>query len=388
MFQFKNTLIFGVAAAMAITMLAGCASEPTPEEIAASSIAAVTAEEQQTGMKRLDSPNLTEYEKPLANFVNGLKSKDANAVANALGCLNVFGDGSESLESWIISNNYEDLAAMELHDIQIISSKDGKQAELQVFLEEPNEEKDNFISYTTDFNGTSWAVTPPSGLELNYIFYAPTNLVSVNDVDLSQYATSDPNYGYQFTIPRMAVVDNSPACKITTDVGSYDGNIVSTGASSYSAGTAIAIATLSEEQRADMNGFFVSCVNNIFNLVKNGAAREQFSDYILDSDAVNALFPSDENDQAAVLSNANNVSGIEVYAGTADSGFPDSYTYHFSSSNSVTMNIRYKVSLASGGECHRLATVTMVYMGDTWKIEKIVSTNPLFTDLTAFSPEW
>lgn len=387
MFQFRKMLILGIAAVSILTF-SGCSSEPTPEEIAASSLAAVTAEEQQTGMRRLDSPNLTEYEKPLADFVNGLKAKDANAVADALGCVNVFGEGSESLNSWIISNNYENLAEMDPHDIQITSQKDGKQAQIQVFLEAPNENKDNYIAYTTDFDGQNWAVTPPSGLIQNYVFYAPTSSVSVNDVDLSQYATTNSEYGYQFTIPRMAVVDTSPACKITTDLGTYDGNIVATGASSYSTGTAIAIANFTEEQRADMNGFFVSCVNNVFNLMKSSSPREMYSDYILDSDAIADLFPTDESALAAIVETANNVAGVEVFAGTADSGFPDSYTYHFSGPNSVTMNIRYKVSLVSGGECHRLATVTMVYMGNTWKIEKIESKNPLFTELTAFSPEW
>lgn len=56
---------------------AGCSREQTPEEIEAASLAAVTQEEQTTGMKRLDSPNLTDYEKPLANFVSGIQAKDA-----------------------------------------------------------------------------------------------------------------------------------------------------------------------------------------------------------------------------------------------------------------------------------------------------------------------
>ena len=167
--SYKKKIIIGIAAALAI-MMAGCAKEPTPEEIAASSLAAVTAEEEQMGMRRLDSPNLTEYEKPLADFIAGVQASDPNAVSNALGSVNVFGEGAESLNSWVVSNNYEEFSNMNLHDILIESSKDGKQAELKVYFEAPNEDKSNFVTYTTDFDGEKWAVTPPSGLTLNYVF--------------------------------------------------------------------------------------------------------------------------------------------------------------------------------------------------------------------------
>lgn len=385
--SYKKKIIVGIAAALAI-MMAGCAKEPTPEEIAASSLAAVTAEEEQMGMRRLDSPNLTEYEKPLADFIAGVQASDPNAVSNALGSVNVFGEGAESLNSWVVSNNYEEFSNMNLHDILIESSKDGKQAELKVYFEAPNEDKSNFVTYTTDFDGEKWAVTPPSGLTLNYVFYAPTNSVSINDVDLSAYATNDSNYGYAFTIPRIAAVDDSPACKITTDIGTYDGHIVAVGSNSYSSGNAVAIVDFTEEQRADMNGFFISCVNNIFDLARANAPKDQYTSYILDADAIASMFPQNPEDPIATAETANSVANVEVFPGTADSGYPDSYVYHFSRSNAVTMNIRYKVSLTGGGECRRLATVTMVYSGDTWKIESVESENSLFTDLTAFSPEW
>ena len=212
--------------------------------------------------------------------------------------------------------------------------------------------------------------------------------MSINDVDLSAYATNDSNYGYAFTIPRIAAVDDSPACKITTDIGTYDGHIVAVGSNSYSSGNAVAIVDFTEEQRADMNGFFISCVNNIFDLARANAPKDQYTSYILDADAIASMFPQNPEDPIATAETANSVANVEVFPGTADSGYPDSYVYHFSRSNAVTMNIRYKVSLTGGGECRRLATVTMVYSGDTWKIESVESENSLFTDLTAFSPEW
>ena len=68
----KKALCVCLSLAIAGSVFAGCSREQTPEEIEAASLAAVTQEEQATGMKRLDSPNLTDYEKPLANFVSGI----------------------------------------------------------------------------------------------------------------------------------------------------------------------------------------------------------------------------------------------------------------------------------------------------------------------------
>ena len=130
----KKALCVCLSLAIAGSVFAGCSREQTPEEIEAASLAAVTQEEQTTGMKRLDSPNLTDYEKPLANFVSGIQAKDAAKIATALGSVNIFGD---TLDGWIVSNNYESLQTEDLHDIKIQSSKDGKVATINVFFEEP-----------------------------------------------------------------------------------------------------------------------------------------------------------------------------------------------------------------------------------------------------------
>ena len=122
----KKALCVCLSLAIAGSVFAGCSREQTPEEIEAASLAAVTQEEQTTGMKRLDSPNLTDYEKPLANFVSGIQAKDAAKIATALGSVDIFGD---TLDGWIVSNNYESLQTKDLHDIKIQSSKDGKVAQ-------------------------------------------------------------------------------------------------------------------------------------------------------------------------------------------------------------------------------------------------------------------
>ena len=93
---------------LAVGMMAGCSKKLTPEEQAASEAAVLAQqlqeEETQTGLKRLISNNLTEYEQPFYDFVDSLQKGDAAAAAKALGVPNTFGD---KLQSWVIVNNYE-----------------------------------------------------------------------------------------------------------------------------------------------------------------------------------------------------------------------------------------------------------------------------------------
>ena len=61
-------------------MLSGCSKQLTPEEQAASDAAVLAQqlqdEEDKTGLKRLISNNLTEYEQPFYDFVTGLQNAD------------------------------------------------------------------------------------------------------------------------------------------------------------------------------------------------------------------------------------------------------------------------------------------------------------------------
>lgn len=59
-------------------LFSGCGKQMTPEEEAASQEAAISQqlqdEENKTGLKRLISNNLTEYEQPVHDFIEGLPS--------------------------------------------------------------------------------------------------------------------------------------------------------------------------------------------------------------------------------------------------------------------------------------------------------------------------
>lgn len=376
-----------VAAILAVclaTSLTGCIQSKTPEEIEAESLAAITAEEEATGMKRLDSPNLSDYEKPLADFVTGIQTGDANAVSTSLGSINVFGD---SLESWVVSNNYDIFESLDLHDILIQTTKDGKTATINVFLEAPNEDKSNYVTYTCDFDGSKWSVTPPSGLLTNYVFFAPVSTVTVNDIDVSQYATSEKEYGYTFTVPRIVDSYDNPACILKTSIGDYSGIIQPISQTTYSQGDNVAMAQFTDEQKAEANQHLADCINNVFNLIRTDADKNAYSAYLLDADVVNDIFPNDEDSRNAIIAGANDVSAIEVMSASSIENYPNDYIYHLSGTDSITMNVNYKAVLSSG-ECHRTATVTIVYTNGTWKISKIDSKNSLFVGLTAFSPEW
>ena len=156
----------------------------------------------------------------------------------------------------------------------------------------------------------------------------------------------------------------------------------------YGSAIPIAMAVFTEDQKKEINQYFVDCANSVFDMMRTGADRDSYSAYLLDSNAVSAIFDVDGDDkQAAIANEANAVSRIEVLSAESVAGYPDAYIYHFSSSDSITMNIRYNAVLSSG-ECHRCAAVTMTYTNGSWKIAKINSTNSLFTNLTAFNPEW
>ena len=314
----KKALCVCLSLAIAGSVFAGCSREQTPEEIEAASLAAVTQEEQTTGMKRLDSPNLTDYEKPLANFVSGIQAKDAAKIATALGSVNIFGD---TLDGWIVSNNYESLQTEDLHDIKIQSSKDGKVATINVFFEEPNEDKSNFVEYKSDFDGKEWNITPPTGLSTDYTFYAPVSSVSINDVDMSTYAASDSNYGYAFNLPRVIETDSSPDCVLNTSIGKYSGKIINASTSSYGSALPIAMAVFTEDQKKEINQYFVDCANSVFDMMRTGADRDSYSAYLLDSNAVSAIFDVDGDDkQAAIANEANAVSRIEVLSAESVAG--------------------------------------------------------------------
>lgn len=136
----KRVVAGMLAGVLAVSMLAGCSKQLTPEEQAASEAAVLAQqlqdEEDQTGLKRLISNNITEYEQPFYDFVESLQEGDADKAATALGVPNTFGS---NLQNWVIVNNYETFQKNELQHICFNSAKDGAAAVLNVYLKYPGE---------------------------------------------------------------------------------------------------------------------------------------------------------------------------------------------------------------------------------------------------------
>ena len=188
----KRIIAYLLTGLLAVGMMAGCSKKLTPEEQAASEAAVLAQqlqeEETQTGLKRLISNNLTEYEQPFYNFVDGLQKNDASATAKALGVPNTFGD---KLQSWVIVNNYEDFQKAELKSICLNSAKDGAAAVLNVYMKSPKDvSSDTQPDYTmkVDYVNGAWVLTPPTGVIKDYAFSAPTNKIAFEGADLSSYA--------------------------------------------------------------------------------------------------------------------------------------------------------------------------------------------------------
>ena len=141
----------------------------------------------------------------------------------------------------------------------------------------------------------------------------------------------------------------SPDCVLNTSIGKYSGKIINASTSSYGSALPIAMAVFTEDQKKEINQYFVDCANSVFDMMRTGADRDSYSAYLLDSNAVSAIFDVDGDDkQAAIANEANAVSRIEVLSAESVAGYPDAYIYHFSSSDSITMNIRYNAVLSSG----------------------------------------
>lgn len=211
-------------------MLSGCSKQLTPEEQAASDAAVLAQqlqdEEDKTGLKRLISNNLTEYEQPFYDFVTGLQNGDAVGTAKALGVPNTFGD---KIQNWIVVNNYETFQKAELKHICFNSAKDGSTAVINVYMGTPSEvTADTTPDYVmnVDYVDGAWALTPPTGVVKDYTFTTPTNKVSFEGTDLSQYAAKSASTGeWSITLPRALDFENDSTYVITNDMGDYNGHV-------------------------------------------------------------------------------------------------------------------------------------------------------------------
>lgn len=168
-------------------LFSGCGKQMTPEEEAASQEAAISQqlqdEENKTGLKRLISNNLTEYEQPVHDFIEGLQDGDAEKTAMALGVPNTFG---EKLQDWVVVNDFETFQKTDMTNICLNSAKEGSKAVINVFMKTPGEvTADTSPDYTltAEYTNGAWVLNgkpggSSSGLSSGWQDFQPQELSS------------------------------------------------------------------------------------------------------------------------------------------------------------------------------------------------------------------
>lgn len=384
---------------LAVGMMAGCSKKLTPEEQAASEAAVLAQqlqeEEAQTGLKRLISNNLTEYEQPFYNFVDGLQKNDASATAKALGVPNTFGD---KLQSWVIVNNYENFQKAELKSICLNSAKDGASAVLNVYMKSPKDvSSDTQPDYTmkVDYVNGAWVLTPPTGVIKDYAFSAPTNKIAFEGADLSSYATKSSSTGeWMVTLPRALDLENDSTYIITNDMGDYNGHVYDV--TSDGDVKHILLADLNADTKETYQAKLEAVLKEGYRLLSIGAGEMDFSNVMLDSNEIAKCVPTplkNEDDVNTAEENARkkavgaSVTNVSVTPDDTMEGYPEAYTYRLDGNDGVVMDAKIKVS-TTNGDARVKASIKMRLINGAWKIVSIESSKDIFTELSVLDPEW
>lgn len=352
-------------------------------------------EEDKTGLKRLISNNLTEYEQPFYDFVTGLQNGDAVGTAKALGVPNTFGD---KIQNWIVVNNYETFQKAELKHICFNSAKDGSTAVINVYMGTPSEvTADTTPDYVmnVDYVDGAWALTPPTGVVKDYTFSTPTNKVSFEGTDLSQYAAKSASTGeWSITLPRALDFENDSTYVITNDMGDYNGHVydvTSDGTVSH-----MLLADLDTDTKETYQAKLEAVLKEAYRLLSIGASENDFSNVLLDSAEIAKCVPTaleNEDDVTTAAENARkkaigaSVTNVTVTADDTLEGYPDAYTYRLSGNDGVIMDVKLKVT-TTNGDARMKAAITLRLINGAWKVVSIDSAKDIFTGLSVLDPEW
>lgn len=384
----KKIFFLIAAVTIAATVFTGCSfSEKTPEEVEQERLEAIVQEEAETGFKRLDSPNLTDYEIPLQTLVQGIQENDSEKICKAVGSPHVL--AGDDIYGWVLQNGYDYIQQTEINNLRIKSTKENAAATIRLFR--PDEDLGNEESgqaFSCLYENGRWIIVPASGVAESFTFTSPTKKVSCGDVSLEEYAVSVDSYGkWSFKVPRMIVTDTMENFKLSTDLGEFDAVMVNN-KGGYSI-TPELIANMSEEQRNQYTGVAQSAIQSVFDMLKNGASKNELSSVLVSEQMITECYPQAEEEKTTLVENLATVTGIEVYQGNPSNQYPDAYVYRVYKDNGVQMDLKIRI-LTTEGECRKLATVTMQLLNGEWKISDIVSTDNknLFTEFSVYNPAW
>lgn len=380
-------------------LFSGCGKQMTPEEEAASQEAAISQqlqdEENKTGLKRLISNNLTEYEQPVHDFIEGLQDGDAEKTATALGVPNTFG---EKLQDWVVVNDFETFQKTDMTNICLNSAKEGSKAAINVFMKTPEEvTADTSPDYTltAEYTNGAWVLNPPTGILTDYSFTVPNNKVSFQGTDLSSYTAKNAETGvWTVTLPRALDLDSDAAYVISTDMGDFNGRVYQVAADGNK--KQMLLADIDSDTRDAYQSKLSAVMKEVYRLLSIGAGESDFSNVLLDSNAISNCVPEpvdSDDDVEAIQANADkkaigaSVTSITVTPDDTIEGYPDAYTYRLDGNDGVKMNVKLKVS-TTNGDAHMKATIGMRIINGAWKIVSIDSKRDIFTGLSVLDPEW
>ena len=402
--QEENTMkrLFAGTLALVMTcglLFSGCGKQMTPEEEAASQEAAISQqlqdEENKTGLKRLISNNLTEYEQPVHDFIEGLQDGDAEKTAMALGVPNTF---EEKLQDWVVVNDFETFQKTDMTNICLNSAKEGSKAAINVFMKTPGEvTADTSPDYTltAEYTNGAWVLNPPTGILTDYSFTVPNNKVSFQETDLSNYTAKNAETGvWTVTLPRVLDLDSDAAYVISTDMGDFNGRVYQIAADGNK--KQMLLADIDSDTRDAYQSKLSAVMKEVYRLLSIGAGESDFSNVLLDSNEISNCVPEpvdSDDDVEAIQANADkkalgaSVTSITVTPDDTIEGYPDAYTYRLDGNDGVKMNVKLKVS-TTNGDAHMKATIGMRIINGAWKIVSIDSKRDIFTGLSVLDPEW
>lgn len=372
-------------AVLAVSCFAGCGffKEKTPEEQEAERLASVLAEENSTGFKRLNSPNFTDYEKPMQTFVEGIKENDADKICDALGSPAVLAD--DDIYGWLLNYGYDYILDADVSELKIKSEKQNATATITLY--KPDEDTAFSSSgqiFTTQYESGHWILVVPSGVTLNYSFKAQSRNVSCGDVPLKDYALSTNGNGeWIFQIPRIIKVDDYSGFTITTQAGTFDAMIIT---SSY---TNELIADMSSEQKTEFLTKAQELLQSAFDKLKAGTTQSELATVMVSEAIISDCFPKSEAAKKTMAEKFATADKVELFEGSVSGQYPDAYIFRVYKDNGIRIDTKVKLT-TTDGECRKLATITMQLINDEWKVSGVECRDGsnLFTEFSIFDPEW
>ena len=246
-----------------------------------------------------------------------------------------------------------------------------------------------------DYVDGAWALTPPTGVVKDYTFSTPTNKVSFEGTDLSQYAAKSASTGeWSITLPRALDFENDSTYVITNDMGDYNGHVydvTSDGTVSH-----MLLADLDTDTKETYQAKLEAVLKEAYRLLSIGASENDFSNVLLDSAEIAKCVPTaleNEDDVTTAAENARkkaigaSVTNVTVTADDTLEGYPDAYTYRLSGNDGVIMDVKLKVT-TTNGDARMKAAVTLRLINGAWKVVSIDSAKDIFTELSVLDPEW